>query len=868
MHTKIQLKGNKNLLKQLVFCLLLAGMPALLTAQTTINARQLNFQDVDLDRSFSSYQVFQIDIQKIYELSQTGNRFHFSLKLGEQLEWDLQLDYHDMRSANYREVALTESGPKLLPRRPNITFRGTQGPDYEPVRFTITPDYMLGMIDYNGETYFIEPLKRVIPRAGADYYFVYRATDVLTDPTLECTFNAGKKYALPEKEEDHPHPHEGQAKMACKEVELATAADFLMFSKYGSVAAVNDFIITVTNLMEPLYDDFNLNYLIVDQFVPTSAMADPFTTSDEAFDILDDFSAWAPGNLANHDVGQIWTDRDIQGCGGGPDNFGLIGCAQSIGDVCGDTRYNVCEDFSNSSNCLRVLSAHELGHNWDGVHGEANSNTIMWPTINCSATTWAAGNITRIQDHIDSRACLSDCGTLCNIDVGAVISHENCPGDNDGAISALISGNMAAVTYELTGPVNATNNTGMFDNLPPGDYTLRAIDGVYNKTCFDEVDVTINPGTDNQDPTAVCKNPTLVFNGEEQIALKDTDVWNEAASSDNCEGVFFVSVTPSIISCEDIGSVIPVTVLIEDESGNTDDCVSFVTVEGLPCGWSQQPNGINCVNGNEISYDVPTEVFTATSSDCYFSSPYASDEMAFAQHDLCGDGSLTAQVTSISGNSLGWAGITMRESNAGGAKKVQLLTNLSNLHRREVRYTTNGTAFPQQLPSSNRYWLRLVRNGNQFVGYASANGLQWFQVMAVTVNMNACIEVGLVVTNYEQMSAVTATFANVAVVDFMMLSAPPPSGAVTSGQSLDFEIYPNPASGEVNVNLSPYIGRSVRLELFDIHGKSRNIVELEAVETPTQPIDLSAFPTGMYLIRVQTEGIPDATKRVVLYNSH
>ncbi len=689
-----------------------------------------------------------------------------------------------------------------------------------------------------------------------------------------------------------------------------------MFSKYGSVAAVNDFIITVTNLMEPLYDDFNLNYLIVDQFVPTSAMADPFTTSDEAFDILDDFSAWAPGNLANHDVGQIWTDRDIQGCGGGPDNFGLIGCAQSIGDVCGDTRYNVCEDFSNSSNCLRVLSAHELGHNWDGVHGEANSNTIMFPTINCSATTWAAGNITRIQNHIDSRACLSDCGTLCNIDVGAVISHESCPDANDGAISALISGNMAAVTYVLTGPVGGTNNTGSFTGLPPGNYTLRAIDGVYNETCTDEVEVTINAGVDNQDPmpvcinptvqlnamgvynikpadvydalasadncgeinlqsyspvtvncsdvgnpvivtvtvndgngntnscqatvtvednippNAVCKNHTIVFNGEEEIVLEADDIWNEAASSDNCGPVFFVGANPPAIPCEELSNVIPVTVTIEDASGNTDNCVSLVTVDGLPCGWSQQPNGINCVNGNEISYDVPTEVFTATSSDCYFSSPYSSDEMAFAQHDLCGNGSLTAQVTGISGNSLGWAGITMRESNAGGAKKVQLLTNLSNLHRREVRYTTNGTAFPQQFPSSNRYWLRLVRNGNQFVGYASANGVQWFQVMAVTVNMNACIEVGLVVTNYEQMSAVTATFANVEVVDFMMLSAPPPSGPVTSGQSLDFEVYPNPTSGEVNVNLSPYAGRAVRIELVDIHGKSREIVEIDAVEAP------------------------------------
>jgi FtsP/CotA-like multicopper oxidase with cupredoxin domain len=65
----------------------------------------------------------------------------------------------------------------------------------------------------------------------------------------------------------------------------------------------------------------------------------------------------------------------------------------------------------------------------------------------------------------------------------------------------------------------------------------------------------------------------------------------------------------------------------------------------------------------------------------------------------------------------------MRESNAPGAKKAQLMTNLSNLSRREFRTATNGAAQPQQFPSQNRYWLRIVRAGNQFTMYVSANGM-------------------------------------------------------------------------------------------------------------------------------------------------
>jgi len=966
MNSYHPLQKHRNTLRNLLPFLLLAILPGILFAQTQIKAEIVNFRDAELDKSFSAYQVCRLDARQIYALSKPGNRFHFTLAIDGQHSWDLLLDYHDLRGPNYREVALTEQGPKVLPRRPNITFRGSQGADREVVRFTITPDYVVGMIEAGGDIWFVEPLQKVLPRVPADYYYVYRAADVLSDPAIECTFTAVKEQG--KHEEDHPHkkqPAEGLEKMACWEVEMATAGDFLMFSKYGSVQAVNDFIITVTNNMEPLYDDFNLDYLIVDQFVPTSAMADPWTTSDEAFDILDDFSAWAPGNFLTHDVGQIWTDRDIQGCGGGPDNFGLIGCAQSIGGICGAERYNVCEDFSNSSNCLRALSAHELGHNWDGVHGEANSNTIMFPNIVCGATTWAAGNITRIQDHIDSRGCLSSCGTLCNIDVGAVTGHESCPDANDGSISALVSGNMATVSYTLTGPVNLSNGTGLFTNLPPGDYTLRAIDGIYNETCFDEVMVTVNAGVDNTlpmpvcfnptvelnamgvyniqpgdvynaaasadncgeinlqgyspqvvdcddvtgpvivtvtvndgngntntcqatvtvedniPPVAVCLNHTVTFNGEEEIVLDAEDIWNKAASSDNCGGVFFVSANPPAIVCEDLGSVVAVTVTIEDESGNTATCVSMVTVEGLPCGWSQQPNGINCVDGNEISYDVPTEVFTAVSTDCYFASPFNSDEMAFAQHDLCGDGSLVAQVTSISGTSLGWAGLTMRESNAGGAKKVQLLTNLSNLSRREVRYTTNGSAFPQQFPSLNRYWLRLERQGNQFVGYTSANGVQWFQAMSVTVNMNACLEIGLVVSNYGQNSEVTATFAHVEVVDVLPLVRP--TNGVIQAAAPDFTAFPNPITGELNLDLGAYRGHAVRLELYDVHGKAVKVVEIEAAET-TERLDLSGLNNGVYVIRVKLVGAehflpqlpgvenvlplpgwPDATKRVVVH---
>jgi len=496
-----------------LFLLLSCFFPRLGHAQNQlIKADAVAFQHPDLDQSFTKYQVFTLDATPIYELAQAGNRFQFNLQLGNRPAWPLQLDPHDLRAPTYREVALTERGADLLPTRPNITFRGTVGAAREATRFTITPTYILGMVQFQGTTFFLEPLQKLISTAPADYYLLYDAADVVSDPTLECTFTAGKKnFGIPQ-EDDHPHKVEGSTKMmACMAVELATAGDFLMFQRYGSDMAVNDFILTVTNLMEPLYDDFSLDFVIVDQFVPTSAAANPWTTSDESFDILDDFSAWAPGNFATHDVGQIWTARNIQGCGSGPGNFGLIGCAQTIGGVCGGERYNVCEDFSNSSNCLRALSAHEIGHLFDGVHSQSDGSSIMTPTIQCGSTYWTANNITRIQNHIDSRDCLSACAN-CNIVVTADVMDETCPGASDGNITAGVSGNQGLVAYTLSGPVNQSNTTGVFGPLPPGNYTLQALDNGGGLNCFDQIAVAVVPGPDNTPPTNTC--PDFVANFE------------------------------------------------------------------------------------------------------------------------------------------------------------------------------------------------------------------------------------------------------------------------------------------------------------------------------------------------------------------
>ncbi|MBK7808964.1 MAG: T9SS type A sorting domain-containing protein [Saprospiraceae bacterium] len=302
-----------------------------------------------------------------------------------------------------------------------------------------------------------------------------------------------------------------------------------------------------------------------------------------------------------------------------------------------------------------------------------------------------------------------------------------------------------------------------------------------------------------------------------------------------------------------------------DNNVNSPNSSPVITDPGQCTGNCGLTHNSGSVGGCSSTANISATVVTLTSENCYYTSSYTNDQLAFAQKTICGNGSITAQVTSITGG-LGWAGVTMRESNAAGAKKAQLMTNLSSFSRREFRITTNGQAYPQQFPSQNRYWLRITRTGNQFSMFISQNGSSWSLNGVQNITMGDCIEVGLVVTNYTANSTVTANFANVSVTGGGIMRP-----AINTQEDIlaiaDFSILPNPTNGLVEIDLSSYHQRNVEMELYNLQGKLLRSINIEST-TGKEEVDLTTFASGMYLIRVRAEGVPDVTKRVVLNSNY
>ncbi|NUO00669.1 MAG: T9SS type A sorting domain-containing protein, partial [Saprospiraceae bacterium] len=381
--------------------------------------------------------------------------------------------------------------------------------------------------------------------------------------------------------------------------------------------------------------------------------------------------------------------------------------------------------------------------------------------------------------------------------------------------------------------------------------------------------VTYNTRIDNTPPTLVCKNSTVFLGGNGSYTLTQADVFNAGASSDNCPGTLTVTnILPATVNCSQLNQTIPVTVTVQDGCGNVATCTAQITVQvgtALPSGWSTGNTG---TGSGSAGYNpcVPGGQFTVASTG--FISSLTGEAIQEAYQNICGNTTITVRVAGLTGG--GWAGITLRESLASGSKMVALKTQLTNSVRREHRSVTNGLKTTQTLPLPQiAEWLRIQRSGNIFTFSVSPNGINWSPAGTVTLALNNCLLVGLFAESINVNTTTTAVFGNVTISGGVAPLAGDTSNGVDEAthQQPEFSVYPNPTTGVVTVDLSGYAFReTVRLQVFNTNGQPIHNLELNNLETATQRLDLSTLPNGVYLIRIQSDGLPDAISRVVLHS--
>ena len=70
----------------------------------------------------------------------------------------------------------------------------------------------------------------------------------------------------------------------------------------------------------------------------------------------------------------------------------------------------------------------------------------------------------------------------------------------------------------------------------------------------------------------------------------------------------------------------------------------------------------------------------------------------------------------------------------------------------------------------------------------------------------------------------------------------------TSINSIDFEVYPNPAQSQLYLNMISKFNNGFNVDLYDVNG--RIVLSEQSTNNSSQNIDVSQFKRGLYFIKI------------------
>ena len=144
------------------------------------------------------------------------------------------------------------------------------------------------------------------------------------------------------------------------------------------------------------------------------------------------------------------------------------------------------------------------------------------------------------------------------------------------------------------------------------------------------------------------------------------------------------------------------------------------------------------------------------------------DSYQYFEQSLTGDGTLTAQITSLTGlistnppdaapslaasrpglTTWAKAGILLTPTTKQGAPYAAVMATGSHGLHLQYDYTHDRASLPDTITSASPRWLRLTRTGDAITGYDSTNGTTWHEIgTARLAGLDRTVDVGLFVTS-------------------------------------------------------------------------------------------------------------------------
>jgi hypothetical protein len=188
--------------------------------------------------------------------------------------------------------------------------------------------------------------------------------------------------------------------------------------------------------------------------------------------------------------------------------------------------------------------------------------------------------------------------------------------------------------------------------------------------------------------------------------------------------------------------------------------VQIIVTGLLPSPWKDQDVGAVGIAGS-ASFGGGTFSVMASGTDIW----NAADSFHFVYQAMTSNGQIVARVASVQ-NTDQWAkaAVMIRQDFTAGS-----------VHAMVAVTSANGVVFQRRLTSSGiststvgaggkaPYWVKLVRSGNTFTAFQSADGNTWVQFGSDNINMSGTIYIGLALCAHNNTVLNTSTYDNVTV---------------------------------------------------------------------------------------------------------
>jgi PKD repeat protein len=476
--------------KILLFVLILFAFQSLLNAQEkiTLKLHKTDTRYTALSKNFRSYQIFKID--SVIGISQSAKQLiilvdgksaifhgHHNTKVS-----DGNLFVHDRQGNTY-------DASKGL-----VHFNGTNSIGGN-CRMSFNNGFILGTYVIDKEEYNVEQVLNFIQGSNQEEVVIYKTKDII-DKNVKCG-NTEEVNELKEQQTAQP-PQPNTPNGICRVIDYAIAVDYTSYVNHGSsIEQTTNYILSIMNLVEGNYvgifnDD--LYYKVSEIMIFTSPEVRPWTYNTDIITNLSLFTGWAASGFSKpFDDASYW--------------YAEPGVGQSVGyawlgTTCSTNGYNtnVIREYGESSNIMRCLVAHEIGHNFSCAH----TNGFIMNAYVGNYNTWAPESIVSVNSQITGNggSCISACNyTSCEKLQAANVNVT----DNGTQLTVSWTANTTSVKVEYR---KAT--TGVFTLVgqfsSPANTTTIAHDATCNVTEYFQIRVTpICPNTNTGVPTIIVK---------------------------------------------------------------------------------------------------------------------------------------------------------------------------------------------------------------------------------------------------------------------------------------------------------------------------------------------------------------------------